>query len=339
MDTERNNETVETAEVMQLSAMDEENVVEVKDTTDNDFINDENVDAFKLLNLKSRINDINSIVESVNKKQNELFNELGDFDFIDKNIENVSEEDIDNMTDEEIDTLLTDEEGNVTEFAVSFKTIRELNQFKREFLIMRKQTLESFKKFDEEIAKLNAEIAESQEEFDKLVNTFGNVSNLIRFNLTERLEKAETDEQKELFTKLITSFDNGINLDNLKDYCKSYKGANILWDHKDDKKATYIYRRYLKVIKSLDIKTDLTKFNFLEKRFLDKDYQERDNIFVFAVIHYISSWHNKSYTKADGLFLTQFTINLKNLFYNKFDKEEDKNRFINNIIDVIKIIG
>ena len=340
MNEEHVNE-IETVEVWQCSTEQEKSIPgeTVTTVTDNDFINDDNVDAFKLLNLKSKINDINSVIESVNNKQNELFKDLGDFDFIDKNIENVSEEEINSMTDEDIDKLLTDEDGIVTEFAVSFKTVKELNQFKREFLVMRKQTLDSFKKFDEELAKLNAEIAESQEEFDKLVNTFGNVSNLIRHNLEEKLANAANNSQKELFIKLIDSFDNGINLNNLKAYCKSYKGANILWDHKDDKKATYIYRRYLKVIKNLNIKTDLTKFNFLEKRFLSEEYQERDNIFVFAVIHYISSWHNKAYTKADGLFLTQFTINLKNLFYNKFDSEDDKNTFIENIIDVIKIIG
>lgn len=305
-----------------------------------EFVNDDNIDAFKLLSLKSKVNDINSIMENLNEKQAELISEDADFDFIDERLETLTEEEINNMNGEQLDAVLTDENGTLLEFTVDFgNDTKALYQFKKEFLIMRKQSLDAFKKFDEELTKINAEIAESQEEFDKLVNEFGNVSNLIRSTLIKRLENADTEEQKELFEKMLVSFDNGLALENIKSYCKSYKGRNILWDHKDDKQATYIYRRYLKVIKNLNIKTDLTKFNFLEKRFLTEEYQERDNIFVFAIIHYISSWHNKSYTKADGLFLTQFTINLKNLFYNKFDSEADKETFINNIHDVIKIIG
>lgn len=304
-----------------------------------DFVNADNVDAFKLLSLKSKMNDINSVMENINKEQKQLLSDDTEFDHLDKILDNFTEEQIKAMPPEMIDELLVDEDGNKVTFALDFKTNKiAYDQFKKDFLILRKQSLETFKKFDEELAGINKEIAESQEEFDKYVNEFGNVSNLIRTKLDERLKNAETDEQKALVSKLIKSFDNGLLLENVKEYCNSYKGRSIIGDFTNHKQAHYIYRKYLKVANTLDIKTDLTTFTNLEQRFLPEEYQKRINIFMFAIIHFISSWHNKAYTKADGLFITQFTVNVKNLYYDKFDIAEDRETFINNIKEIIKII-
>jgi len=306
---------------------------------DTDFINDENVNAFKLLNLKSKMKDIESVMTSINNSQKNLLGDNEEFDPIDEALNNVTEEELNEMTPEQIDEFLIDEEGDPVEFAIDFDGDEDkMNEFKKEFIILRKQALTSFEKFDEELAKINEEIAASQEEFDKFVNMYGNVTNLIRHRIEERLETAETDEKKELFTKILTSFNNGMNLDNIKAYCKSPRGKNILGDFYNEKRSHYIYRSYLKVAKSLDIKTDLTSFVDLEKKFIP-EYTKRPNLFVYTIIHYIASMHNKNYTKADGLFITQFTVNLKNLFYDKFDTPEDKETFINNIIEVFKIIG
>lgn len=321
----------------------EQTVIELAkpvDVNDADFINDDNFGAFKLLGLKSKMHDINTIVGDITAKQNELVSGDDDTNFIDERLESLTEADINNMTGAQIDELLTDPDGNIVEFEVDFgNDTKRMYQFKKDYLVMRKQSQESLKTFDAEIAKINAEIAECQDEFDRLVDTYGNVSNLIRSTLQTRLDSAQSDEQKNLFKTMLDAFDNAKSLDNVKQYCSSYRGRQIIWDIKNDKRSDYIYRRYKKVIDSLGIKTDLTKFNFLEKRFLTEEYQGRDNIFVFAVIHFISSWHGKQYTKADGLFLTQFTIMLKNLFYNKFEDEHDREIFISNIQDVIKIIG
>ena len=321
---------------MQLANINEIN----NESTDSDnFIDESNADAFKLLSLKSKVNDINSVMENITNEQSKLVDD-DDFSFIDKRIESLSEEDIKKLDNKAIDDILTDDDGCMLAFTIDFgKDVNALYKFKKEFLILRKQSLETFAKFDEELAKINAEIAESQEEFERFSKEFGNVSNLIRSTLVNKLENADTDRKKELFEKLITSFDNAITLDNVKAYCKSYRGNSVISDYRDDKKAQYIYRRYLKVVEKLNINTKLTTFTNLEKRFLDNEYHRRPNIFVFAVIHYISSWHNKEFTKADGLFVTQFAVNLKNLYYNKFDDVNDKNTFINNIESVIKIIG
>lgn len=322
-----------------LADQNEEMTTNAISSADSEFVNEDNINEFKLLSLKSKVNDINSIMDGITNEQKKLLSDNEEFDPIDNILKNFTEEQIKGMSYDFINEILVDEDGSPIEFTIDFNgDVDKLNQFKKEFLILRKQSLTYFERFDKELADINKEIAESQEEFDKLVNEFGNISNLIRRRLEDRLETADTDRKKELFTKLLVSFNNGLDLDNVKAYCKSYKGKNILSDFRFEKNSQYVYRRYLKVAKALDIKTDLTSFANLEKRFLDGKYCERNNLFVFAIIHFISSWHNKDYTKADGLFITQFTINLKNLYYNKFDTEEDKETFINNIKEVINLI-
>ena len=307
-----------------------------------DFVNNNNVDEFKLMGLKSRVDDISSMMENVSNQRNSLIasDEEVKCDTLDKILLDMTEEEIKALSEEKLDELLIDDDGEPIHFVIDFKDEPDkFIEFKKDFLVFRKMTNESIDKFNEELEQANAEIAESQEEFNKLVNSYGNMSNLIRHTLEERLENAETDEKKELVKKLLDAFNNAETLDNIKKYCSSPSGNSIIGDYKNDKKSHYIYRRYMKVIQPLDIKTDLTKFTKLEERFLPEEYHGRDNIFMFAVIHYVASWLNKDYTKIDGLFLTQFTINLKNLYYDKFNTEEDRQRFIDSIIEVIKIIG
>lgn len=314
--------------------------LETNNRVTDEFMNDNDIEEFRLLNLKSKASDINKYVENISNAQKSLVNEDTEFEYIDTVLESLTEEQINEMSTSEIDKLLVDSEGNQLHFTIDFSDDHKaFAKFKKEFLILRKQSNETLKKFDEELAKINKEIADSQDEFDQLVKQFGNVSTLIRTKLNERLEAADTDSKRALIQKLITSFEYGFNLDNIKEYCKSYRGNSIIGDYRDDKRAKYIYRRYLKVINDFNIKTNLTAFKKLENKFLPEEYQNRPNIFVFAVIHYISSWHNKNYTKADGLFITQFTVNLKNLYYDKFDTVEEKEQFIAHIKEIIDIIG
>jgi len=56
-------------------------------------------------------------------------------------------------------------------------------------------------------------------------------------------------------------------------------------------------------------------------------------------MYYISTFANKEVDRTIGLFLTQLTINLKNLIYNKFEDETTKETFSNNIKSVIEMIG
>lgn len=303
-----------------------------------EFVNNDNEKEFRLLNLKAKLNDINAVIDNINREQKKVLGDNEELDPLDTVLKKYTEEELKEMTSSQINEILVDEEGNSIEFAFEFEDEDKMNQFKKDFLVLRRQSLTSFETFDAEIAKINEEIKESQEEFDRLVATVGNVSNLIRSKIEERISTAE-EGRKDLYVKMLKSFDNGMNLDNLKEYCASYKGRKIIGDYHDNKKSQYLYRTYMKIIESLDIKTNLTSFTGLENKFLTVDYHQRENIFLFAMIHFIASWNNRGYDKTDGLFITQFTVNLKNLFYDKFDNPEDKETFINNINEVIKIIG
>lgn len=309
-------------------------------TPSNELVTDENYNTFKLLSLKSKMNDIESIMDDINTRQKQFVSENDDFDPLDELLKNYTEEDLKKMSFDEINKMLVNEDGTPIEFAIDFKgDEHKLNQFKKDFIIMRKQVCTTMDNFDTEIAQINKEIAESQEEFDRAVSEFGNVSALIRHTLEERINNAQDKDTETKYRLMLKEYNHGLNLENIKEFCKSYKGRNIIGDYRIDKQSQYVYRRYLKVAQSLNIKTDLTSFTNLERRFLDTKYWTRPNIFIFAVISYIASFHNKDYSKINGLFVTQFTVNLKNLYYDKFDTAEDKETFINNIMEIIDIIG
>ena len=100
-----------------------------------------------------------------------------------------------------------------------------------------------------------------------------------------------------------------------------------------------IYKRYVKVMKRMKVREDLSKFAYVEKKFIGDEYAQRSNIFMFSIMHFISSHYKDEDLSAFGLFVTQFIINMKNLVLNKFEDENEKDLFIASIKEVIDIIG
>lgn len=308
-----------------------------------DFIGPEDYDTVKLLSLKSKVNDLTKLTEQLKSKQNNMINDdEGAGDYLDEAIADYTVDELKALTNDELDDIYTYNDTAI-EFQTDFDSEKQRYEFQRDYLVMRKETITAISKFDEESAKINAELAEHQAELDHLLDTYGDMEGMIRSKLDSKIENATDDYERELYTNMRTSFEYAFNLDNVIAYVKSYRGRSIISDYRDAKKSNKVYRHYLKVIESLGITTNLTGFRNLEKNFLVVDdnliYNKRPNIFVFSVIHYISSWYNKEYSKVDGLFITQFIINLKNLFYDKFSDEEVKEKFIDRIKTVIDIIG
>jgi len=311
------------------------------DSTNNDvmdsIVTDDNADEFKMLNLLSKRNDVKNMMNTMKNEQNKLIKDVDKAEIIDERLASMSVEEVENLSYSQVEDIYTIN-GEKFELSISFDTHDKEMEFKKDFLVFMKKSSDTMERFDEELAKIEKEIADNQEEFDRVVSTFGNMSNLIRSKLVEKYETATDEGKKELYSLLIKEYDYGFTLDNVKDFYSTFRARNVLGDYKDDKRSNYIYRKYKKVIQSLGITTDLASFAGLEKKFLSEDHQSHPNIFIFAIISMVASWAKNTNNKNRGLFLTQFTINIKNLFYNKFDSEEERAKFIANITEVMDLI-
>ena len=333
-------DTTEPTKSVEISREDKELMAQ-----SNDFIDESDFDSFKLLGLQSKLNDLSKVTDQLKTDQNRLLGDDGDelAEYLDSVVESHTLDELKQLTPREVEDIYTSEDDEPVKFDIPFDNNKQEYEFKRDYLVMRKQTMESIAKLEEETASINAELAAHQEELNHLLDEYGDMEGLIRAKLVSKAENATDDTERALYTKMITSFDNALTLDCVKTYVKSYKGRKIIPDYRNDTMSRKVYKKYLKVIEDLEISANLTGFRDLERKFLDVDdnivYGKRSNIFIFAVIHYISSWHNKEYSKAEGLFITQLVINLKDLYYDKFVVSDNKTKFINNIKEVIDIIG
>ena len=331
-------QTMDNMDVSEVRPVEEQEKITIPGTEGTDFVNEDNYEAFKLLNMKSKVNDVQRLSDDLKTKVNEVISDddiAGDH--IDKCIENLTESDINELTDEQLNDMFTID-GTPIEFAFDLKTEEDRLKFMRDYLIYRRQTIDSCASLDAEIEKMQKEMAENQEELNKLSDLYGNVSGLIKETLKTKIEEAPDEDAKNLYTKLLDNFNYALTLENVKAYLKTYKGKSVMGDYLNDKKSMYIYRSYKRVCKELQIETDITNFRGLEYKFFGPDFTRYNNIFIFAVLHYVSSQKKYIADKSFGLFLTQLVINLKNLFLDKFDSEEDKEVFTSAIRDIVRII-
>lgn len=337
---------MENNDIIKDANMDTENPVETEVVVnegfgdmDNEFINDENINEFKLMNLLTKRNDIKGMVDKIEQGHKRFVSDDDLLDKLELRISEMSVEQIEKLTDDEVKDIYTID-GEEHKLDISVDDPNKEIKFKRDFLLLSKKSNIAMCKFDEEMAKIEAELETYNDDLKNLMTEFGNMSNLIRSKIANAAETTDDETKKELYNKLLVAFDNGYSLDNVKEYYTKYshKAKSLIGDYHNNKKSNYLYRKYKRVIDTLKIDTDLTKFPNLEVQFLPEEYHNRRNIFLFAIISMIAGWEGKGVNKVDGLFVTQFCVNIKNLFYNKFDNEETRAKFISNIVDVLDII-
>lgn len=323
----------------------EKNESVTEDTSSNietQFIDDSNSRAFELLNLKTKIKDIQSLSDNIKKGSTQWLSDTNDDEIenlIDAKLETLTEAEISALTNEDIDNLLTFDDIEV-KFSIDFHGHKnEELKFKRDFLIYRKKSNIAIAEFDKEMEKISAEIAECQEEFNDIVSKYQNINNLIRSTIAERIENAQTDDHKKLYMDIRDNFEYSFTLDNFKEYVSSYKLKNIVSDFVIYKRSMKILNKYKKMMTKMKIKDDITKFTNIEKKIIGDEYSGRSNIVMFAMMHFIASQSNNDNVFVFGLFVTQFIVNMKNFIFDKFDDENDKETFISALKDVIDIIG
>lgn len=321
----------------------EENTMVVEATTakENAIIDEDNIDAFKLLSMKSQIADLQKLAEDTRSKQSE-FGNIGadkdiDVDFIDERIENLTLEEIKALPDAKVDEICTSEDG---ECILELDDPKKSSEFRRDYLIFRKETNEALKGIDDELLKMNEAYAEYEAEMAEVTKTYSDITNYLKHTLEEKAEKASSEEAAQRFRDMIVMIDTALTLDNMIEYySKPHRARTAIVNILSPSTGKTIIKKYEEVITSVSCKTDFRKFGGIQAKFLPDEYKDkREDAFMYSLINYIASWHRNEDNTLNGLFLAQLSINLKNLIYDKFTTEEDKQTFINAICKVIDLV-
>jgi hypothetical protein len=175
--------------------------------------------------------------------------------------------------------------------------------------------------------------------FDKLDPSITSID-IIEKAITDALVKAQELGDEEKYNNILQSqktFNETFTLDRIKELYKTLDPENLKQDAKTDRSVT-IYKNYVKVQQKLGSRYDLVQVSDLEKRFLPEEYHELNNLFIIAVIKYISKSMKDGYYSSDtAFFVSQLTTNLFMLHLNKIP-ENYKELLLTNIKEFLDMV-
>lgn len=267
------------------------------------------------------------------------------------------------LTDDEFEKILHDKLQTLTKNIsdMSLEELREFNKIDDENTLIEEPNMDddtlkeymqgvfeymkSSDNFNTEIDGLLKEYDHIQEEMNRIVEESieeqaqGDVIKYLRDTITKLLNIAKENNNKESITKFETmqlAFEDSFKLNRIFDLYKRIGVGNTKIE--SEKKAGYIYNRYKDKMRQLGLKNDLVYLSNLENKFLPEEYHDRNNLFVFIIMKYISklSIVNGLDKNNDIVFASQITTNLFLLFKNKL-KDEDKELLLTNIKRVLDL--
>lgn len=267
------------------------------------------------------------------------------------------------LTDDEFEKILHDKLQTLTKNIsdMSLEELREFNKIDDENTLIEEPNMDddtlkeymqgvfeymkSSDNFNTEIDGLLKEYDHIQEEMNRIVEESieeqaqGDVIKYLRDTINKLLNIAKENNNKESITKFETmqlAFDDSFKLNRIFDLYKRIGVGNTKIE--SEKKAGYIYNRYKDKMRQLELKNDLVYLSNLENKFLPEEYHDRNNLFVFIIMKYISKLSIvKGLDKNnDIVFASQITTNLFLLFKNKL-KDEDKELLLTNIKRVLDL--
>lgn len=267
------------------------------------------------------------------------------------------------LTDDEFEKILHDKLQTLTKNIsdMSLEELREFNKIDDENTLIEEPNMDddtlkeymqgifeymkSSDNFNTEIDELLKEYNHIQDEMNRIVEESieeqaqGDVIKYLRDTINKLLNIAEENDNKESITKFETmqlAFDDSFKLNRIFDLYKRIGVGNTKIE--SEKKAGYIYNRYKDKMRQLELKNDLIYLSNLENKFLPEEYHDRNNLFVFIIMKYISklSIVNGLDKNNDIVFASQITTNLFLLFKNKL-KDEDKELLLTNIKRVLDL--
>lgn len=267
------------------------------------------------------------------------------------------------LTDDEFEKILHDKLQTLTKNIsdMSLEELREFNKIDDENTLIEEPNMDddtlkeymqgvfeymkSSDNFNTEIDGLLKEYDHIQEEMNRIVEESieeqaqGDIIKYLRDTINKLLNIAKENDNKESITKFETmqlAFDDSFKLNRIFDLYKRIGIGNTKIE--SEKKAGYIYNRYKDKMRQLELKNDLVYLSNLENKFLPEEYHDRNNLFVFIIMKYISKLSIvKGLDKNnDIVFASQITTNLFLLFKNKL-KDEDKELLLTNIKRVLDL--
>jgi hypothetical protein len=250
-------------------------------------------------------------------------------------VESLSVKQIEEMTDDEVLAFNNYEEGYCYVEEPDFETKEELVEYIRSVLIFLVQSYEYSIELEKEIEELNNITDEMNETIRTYFGVEENTSSveIIEKAILDALDKAQETGDISKYNSVLSTldtFNETFNLKRIKDLYKTLNPENLKLDASSDRSVT-IYKNYLKVQQKLGSQYDLIKVANLEQRFLPEEYHELNNLFIIAVIKYISKSMKDGYYSSDtAFFVSQLTTNLFLLHLDKLP-EQYKNILLENI--------
>lgn len=290
--------------------------------------------------LDYKVNSLKKTRNDINEGQKKYLTDEEFEKILHEKIQTLTEDDVNNMTLEELKKFnkIDDNHTLIEEPNMEDETLKEY--MRDVFLYMK-----SADKFNTEIDDLLKEYDSIQEEMDKMLDDTieeqanGDVIEYLRNTINKMLNIAKENDNKVSIKKFETmklAFEDSFKLNRIINLYKEIGVGNTKIEA--EKKAGYIYKRYKDKMRQLKLKNDLVYLSNLEKTFLPEEYHDRNNLFVFIIMKYISklSIVNGLDKNNDIVFSSQITTNLFLLFKNKL-KDEDKEVLLTNIQRVLDL--
>lgn len=240
-----------------------------------------------------------------------------------------------------LSALETDvEELNEEEMATLFDGIEFHEGYKADlkFKLSYLQLVITTDKAVEEMAHQDNELKKSLDEFKaEMSESLGDSTSEIEFfykGVRDALELSEKPESKQRFQGLLHSLDESFDHTDLIEALTKSKPANFFYDYTRNERQVAVFERYQKVAKKLRIKSDILSFRtVLESKLPNAElYKDFPNIFVFAVIRFVS--YQKDPQPALGLYIARTVSNIQKYSAGRLEGEY-KERFEKGVTSVI----
>lgn len=266
----------------------------------------------------------------------------------DEEFEKIMTERMKPLTNEDIINMSLDELKQLNYVDENNKLINEpdmeddvLQEYLRDIFLYMKST----QTFDDDISELLSEYDKIQDEMNEMIEKEveekgnGDLVTYLR-NLISKMKKiAEEKHDKkgiDKYTSMTNGFEDSFTLNRIFNLYMNIGIGNT--KEESEKKAGYIYDKYKTKMKELDLKNDLIYISDLEKKYLPEEYHDRNNLFVFICMKYISKLSlTKGMNRYDeGVFASQITSNLFLLYKDKL-KDNDKKILLDNIMRILDL--
>jgi len=292
----------------------------------------------------TRLDESKEKLNKLRESQKELLQE--DEDAFAAVVPTLSVKQIEEMSDDELLAFNNYEEGKYYIGEPDFETKEDLVEYIRSVMVYLVQSYEFSIEMDNSIKEINDLTKETNDAikefygFDKLDPNVSSID-IIEKAISDGLSKAEEAGDITKYAQILQSqetFNETFTLDRIKNLYKTLDPENLKKDAQSDRSVT-IYKNYVKVQQKLGSQYDLVQVNDLEQRFLPEEYHSLNNLFIIAVIKYISkSMKDGRYSSDTAFFVSQLTTNLFLLHLGKMpkDKEEILLTNIKEFLDMVR---